>query len=71
MEKLFDLRDQFKKSSNVKTHSSSLGHKMINLRTFDNPKNVNLGTCCIEDEKHAYLKVFSNINKCSHRHTMI
>jgi hypothetical protein len=58
LEKLFDLKDKFKKSSNVKTHSSTLGHEMINLGTIENPKNVNLGTCCTEEEKHAYLKLF-------------
>jgi hypothetical protein len=48
----------FKGSPNVKTNSSSLGHEVINLGTAENPKNVNLGRGCSEQENIAYIKLF-------------
>jgi hypothetical protein len=57
VEKLFDMQDKSKKSSNVKIHSSTLGHEMINLGTVDNPKHVNLRSCCTKEEKHVDIKL--------------
>jgi hypothetical protein len=46
IEILFDLQDNFKWSSNVKTNSSISGHEVINLGMKENLKNVNLGIEC-------------------------
>ena len=43
MEKLFNLQDKFKKSTNTKTKNSSLKYEAINLGIEKNPKNINIG----------------------------
>jgi hypothetical protein len=58
LENLFDLKERFKGSKNVKTGSSCPMHETINLRTPENPKNVNLGKKISKEERKAYLKLF-------------
>ena len=40
LEKLLDFQDKFKRPSNVKTCSSTLGYEVINNGTIENPKNA-------------------------------
>lgn len=54
----FDMQDKFRKPLNPKTHSSTLAHEIVNLRTNENPQNINIGTYCTEKEKHAFIKLF-------------
>jgi hypothetical protein len=42
----------------VKTGSSCLSYKVINLGTTENPKNINLGKSLSPEEKKSYLKLF-------------
>ena len=58
LENLFDLKELFKGSKNMKTGSSCPMHETINLGTPDNPKNVNLRKTISKKEKKAYLKLF-------------
>lgn len=58
MEKLFDLQDKFKRSTNTKTSRSSLKLEVINLGTQHNPKTINLGTNCTHVERTTFIKLF-------------
>jgi len=58
LENLFYLKERFKGSKNVKTGSSCPMHENINLRTLENPKNVNLGKTISKEERKTYLKLF-------------
>jgi len=60
MEHLYDLHDKFKKSTNYKTHSSSMKSEIVNLGTKEYPKNVNLGLRCSPQEKATFIKLFKN-----------
>jgi hypothetical protein len=59
LEKLFNLKEIFKGSKNMKIGSSCPMHETINLGTPKNPKNVNLSKTISKEEKKAYLKCFS------------
>lgn len=50
LEKLYDLQEQFQGPRNNKTHSSNTRHELINLGIEKDPKFVNLGTCCTQQE---------------------
>ena len=58
LEKMFDFDNKFRKLVNVKTHSSSLQFKMINLGTEAEPKYVNLGKCCSPGERSKFISLF-------------
>jgi hypothetical protein len=58
LENLFYLQNKFKLSSNVNTNISTSCLNMINLETKENPKNLNIGIGCFEQEKQYYIKVF-------------
>jgi hypothetical protein len=58
LEKLFDLRERFKGSTNTKTRSSCPMYKTINLGTLEDPKNINLGKTVSKEERKSYLKLF-------------
>lgn len=58
MERLFDLQDKFRGTVNSKTNSVILAHQIINIGIEENPKNINMGVCCTEQEKSAFLKLF-------------
>jgi len=46
LENLYDLQEWFQGQRNIKTHSSTMRHELINLGAEQDPKFVNLGTCC-------------------------
>jgi hypothetical protein len=58
LEKLFDLQSKFRRPANPKTNSSTMMHFLVNLGTSEQPKYVNLGTCCSEAEKHTFTELF-------------
>ena len=58
LEKLFDIQDKFKRSTNTKTSSSSLKYEAINLGTKHNPQTINLGTNCTHAERATFMKLF-------------
>jgi hypothetical protein len=58
LHKFCDLQDEFKRSVNCKTNSSSLTFEKVNLGTKDNPQCINLGVGCSEQEKPAFIKLF-------------
>jgi hypothetical protein len=58
LENIFDLRERFKGSTNIKTGSSCPMHENVNLGTPENPKNINLGKTVSKEERKAYLKLF-------------
>jgi hypothetical protein len=57
-ENLFDLQSKFRRPANPKTNSSTMMHFLVNLGTFEQPKYVNLGTCCLDTKKHTFIKLF-------------
>jgi hypothetical protein len=57
-DKLFDLQTKFRMHANTNTNSSTMMHFIVNLGTFEQPKYVNLGTCCSEVEKHKFTELF-------------
>lgn len=57
LERYFDMHNKFNKTTNYKTNSSTMQYKIINLGTTQNPKNVNLGTCCSPSEIVALIKL--------------
>jgi hypothetical protein len=48
LETLFDLKSKFRRPTNKKTNNSSMIHFLVNLVTSEQPKYVNLGTCCLD-----------------------
>ena len=58
LERMFDLDIKFRIPTNVKTHSSSLQFKLINLGTEVKPKYVNLGKCCSPGERNKFISLF-------------
>jgi hypothetical protein len=46
LEKLFNLQTKFKKLMNPKMKNSTMMHFLVNLGTPEQPKYINLGTCC-------------------------
>jgi hypothetical protein len=37
---------------------STMMHVLVNLGTLEQPKYINLGTCCWEEEKHTFMQLF-------------
>jgi hypothetical protein len=58
LENIFDLRERFKGSTNIKAGSSCPMYKTINLGTLENPNNINLGKTMSKEERKSYLKLF-------------
>jgi hypothetical protein len=58
LEKLFDLQTKFRRPTNPKTNSSTMMHFLVNLGTPEQPKYINLGTCCSEAKKHTFTQLF-------------
>ena len=58
LERMFDLNEKFRRPANVKTHSSTLQFKLINLGTETNPKYVNLGKCCSPAKRDKFASLF-------------
>lgn len=46
LEKIHDLQECFQWPRNIKTHNSTMMHEIINLGTKQDPKFVNISTCC-------------------------
>ena len=55
---MFELNSKFRRPTNVKTHSSSLQFKLINLGTKVEPKYVNLGKSCSPGERSKFISLF-------------
>jgi hypothetical protein len=60
LENLFDLRERFKGSKNVNIGSPCPMYETINLKTSENPKNVNLCKTISKEERKAYLKLLKH-----------
>jgi hypothetical protein len=58
LENLFDLKERFRGPKNEKTGISYPLHETINIRSLENPRNVNLGKTTSKEERKAYLKLF-------------
>ena len=58
LEEMFDRHRKFRKPSNIKTNSSSMQYKLVNLGMEVEPKYVNLGTCCSPGERSQFIKLF-------------
>jgi hypothetical protein len=58
LEKLFDLQSKFRRPANPKTNNSTMMHFLVNLGTSEQPKYVNLGTCCSDSEKYTFTQLF-------------
>jgi len=54
LEKLFYLQLKFRRPANPKINSLTMMHFLVNLGTYEQPKYINLGTCCSEIEKHTF-----------------
>ena len=61
IEKLFDLPEKFKRSTNTKIRNSSLRYKVVNLGIEQNPQNINLGTNCTHAKKATLMKLFKGL----------
>ena len=59
LKNFYDIHDKFKGVLNCKTKSSNMCYEIINLGTEANPQNINLGSDCTQNEKSAFLKLFS------------
>ena len=64
LEKMFDLNEKFRRPANVKTHSSTLQFKLINLGTETAPKFMNLGNV-VRQQKETSSSVYLNNTKMS------
>lgn len=60
LEKLYGLQECFQGPRNNKTHNSTMMHKLINLGIEQDPKFVNLGTCCMQQERQAFVCLFKH-----------
>ena len=58
LEKLYDLQEHFQGPRNNKTHNSTMRHELINLGAEQDPKFVNLGTCCTQQEWKTFVHLF-------------
>jgi hypothetical protein len=58
LEKLFDLQDKFKNSTNTKINSSSLKYKVVNLGIEKNPQNINLRNNCSPSKRESFINLF-------------
>lgn len=59
LEKFYDLHNRFQGPVNMNTHSSTLSHEQINLGTENDLKFVNLSTCCMPQERQAFIRIFN------------
>ena len=50
LENIYDLQEHFHGIRNNKTHISTIRKELINLGIEQDPKFVNLGTCCTQQE---------------------
>lgn len=69
MEYLYDLKDRFKKSTNSKTHCSTLRFELVNLGSNEKPQNVNLGLSLSSEEIISFmrlLKTYKGIFSCDY-----
>jgi hypothetical protein len=39
-------------------------HFLVNLGTPEQPKFINLGTCCLEAKKHTFTQVVQEVQGC-------
>lgn len=46
LDNLYGLHNRFRGPINTNTQSSKLSYEQVNLGTQEDPKYVNLGTCC-------------------------
>jgi hypothetical protein len=60
LEKLFDLQSKIGRPTSLNNDNSTMMHFLVNLGTFEQPKYVNLGTCCLDMEKHTFRELFKN-----------
>ena len=58
LEKLFDLREKFRRSTNTKTSSSTLLYEVVNLSTEQDLKNINLGKNYTHAQRASFMKLF-------------
>lgn len=58
LEKLFDLQSRFCGPPNTKVQSSTLAHRQVNLGSDENPKFINLGKDCTDQETQAFTQLF-------------
>jgi hypothetical protein len=58
LENLFDLRERFKGTTNIKMGSSCPLYETINRGTLEKPKNINVVKTVSKEERKAYLKIF-------------
>ena len=58
LEKLFDLQNRFRGTPNMKVQSSILVHQQVNFGTEKDPKFVNLGKECSDQERQAFTQLF-------------
>ena len=58
LERMFDLNNKFRRPANVKTHSSSLQFKLINLGTQVEPKYMNSGKYFSPGEINKFISLF-------------
>ena len=59
LENFYDLHDNFKEVPHCRMNSSNMCYEAINLGMEANPQNINLGSDCTQNEKSAFLKLFS------------
>ena len=58
LERMLNLDNKFRRPTNVKTHSSPLQFKLINLGSAIEPKYVNLGKCFSPGERNKFISLF-------------
>jgi hypothetical protein len=58
LEKVYNLKDKFKKVTKCKNNNSYMQYETIKLGSNISPQNVNLGKNCSLEERHAYIKLF-------------
>ena len=71
LEKLLDLQEKFRGSTNTKTRSSTLLYEVVNLGTEQDPKNINLGKNCTSTKRATFMKYSESIRMSSHGHMKI
>jgi hypothetical protein len=58
LEKLFNLQTKFRNPMNPNMNISMMIHTLVNLGTLEQPKYINLCTCCSEIERHTSSQLF-------------
>lgn len=51
LEIIYELEEHFQGLVNNKAHNSTMMHELINLGTKQDPKFVNISTCCMQQER--------------------